>query len=169
MRQRKLALPALPSFRSTISNYRVRGHWGSCGSATATHSNELCTQTQGHRGSDGILCRAPSQVSPSPFSLINTHAPSLFTGGWQAQNFLLKGYFQGKKDAEARLFERFPGGGVALRPGFVYGTRAVGSASIPLGLVGAPLAAVRRGCMRMEWVWSLRHCLLLWQCFLSQR
>lgn len=33
-------------------------------------------------------------------------------------------------------------GGVALRPGFIYGSRAVGGASLPLGLVGAPLKAV---------------------------
>lgn len=35
-------------------------------------------------------------------------------------------------------------GGVALRPSFIYGSRAVGGASVPLGLVGAPLKAVSK-------------------------
>ena len=38
---------------------------------------------------------------------------------------------------------RAPAGGVALRPGFIYGTRAVGTTQVHLGWVGAPLKAVR--------------------------
>ena len=70
-------------------------------------------------------------------------------------SFVLPGYFGGKKKAERALFRLFPGGtGVALRPGFVYGTRKVVPSSssssssssakaysIPLGAVGAPLDA----------------------------
>eukprot|EP00889_Picochlorum_renovo_P006146 jgi/Picre1/33176/NNA_008501.t1 len=37
-----------------------------------------------------------------------------FPGGWQAQNFLLRGYFQGKRDAEARLAKLYPDSGVPL-------------------------------------------------------
>jgi nucleoside-diphosphate-sugar epimerase len=57
--------------------------------------------------------------------------------------FVLPGYFGGKQAAEETLFRLFPTGGVALRPGFVYGTRHVGSAGLglPLGAVGAPLEA----------------------------
>jgi nucleoside-diphosphate-sugar epimerase len=68
-------------------------------------------------------------------------------------SFVLPGYFGGKKKAERALFKLFPESGVALRPGFVYGTRKVvpSSASssssnapaysIPLGALGAPLDA----------------------------
>ncbi|KAK9816943.1 hypothetical protein WJX72_007264 [[Myrmecia] bisecta] len=53
--------------------------------------------------------------------------------------FFLSGYFQGKRKAENALAAKFPEGGVALRPGFIHGTRSVGSVGIPLGLVGTPL------------------------------
>lgn len=51
---------------------------------------------------------------------------------------VLGGYFEGKKDAERALARLFPRTGVALRPGFVYGSRAVGDTgmSLPLGLIG---------------------------------
>ena len=49
---------------------------------------------------------------------------------------VLPGYFQGKKRAEEALALRFPQGGVALRPGFIYGTRNVGGLGIPLGAIG---------------------------------
>lgn len=65
-----------------------------------------------------------------------------FAGAWHMQDFLLKGYFQGKRDAEKVLFERFPASGVALRPSFIYGTRQVGNLRVPMGLVGAPLDKV---------------------------
>jgi len=32
--------------------------------------------------------------------------------------------------------------GVILRPGFIYGTRAVGSMKLPLGVIGSPLETV---------------------------
>eukprot|EP00262_Sarcandra_glabra_P013054 TRINITY_DN3526_c5_g1_i1.p1 TRINITY_DN3526_c5_g1~~TRINITY_DN3526_c5_g1_i1.p1 ORF type:complete len:286 (+),score=46.58 TRINITY_DN3526_c5_g1_i1:201-1058(+) len=57
-------------------------------------------------------------------------------------NFLLRGYFEGKRAAEAELLSKFPYGGVILRPGFIYGTREVGSMKLPLGIIGAPLELV---------------------------
>jgi len=36
----------------------------------------------------------------------------------------------------------FPCLGVVLRPGFIYGTRNVGSAKLPLGVIGSPLEMV---------------------------
>lgn len=50
---------------------------------------------------------------------------------------MLPGYFNGKRDAEKKLLGSFPTGGVALRPGFIYGTRQVGSVGIPLQAIGA--------------------------------
>ncbi|KAJ3693252.1 hypothetical protein LUZ60_008732 [Juncus effusus] len=54
-------------------------------------------------------------------------------------NFLLQGYYEGKRAAEAELLSKFTYGGVILRPGFIHGTRQVGSLKIPLGLIGSPL------------------------------
>lgn len=65
-----------------------------------------------------------------------------YAGGWHGQDFLLRGYFQGKRDAEAKLKELYPESGVALRPGFIYGSRKAGNMTLPLGLIGAPLSAV---------------------------
>ena len=50
--------------------------------------------------------------------------------------------------------KRLAAGGVALRPGFIYGSRAVGGMNLHLGWVGAPLKAVRLGVLcvlRMLW------------------
>lgn len=57
-------------------------------------------------------------------------------------NYLLQGYYEGKKAAEAELLSKFPYGGVILRPGFIHGTRQVGSMKLPLGVIGAPLEMV---------------------------
>ncbi|KAJ1411897.1 hypothetical protein B484DRAFT_402506 [Ochromonadaceae sp. CCMP2298] len=58
-------------------------------------------------------------------------------------DFVLAGYFQGKRNAEQVLLDSYPavGAGVVLRPGFIYGTRVVpGGVSIPLSLLGKPLS-----------------------------
>ncbi|KAL5782937.1 hypothetical protein ACOSP7_007966 [Xanthoceras sorbifolium] len=57
-------------------------------------------------------------------------------------NYLLRGFYEGKKAAETELLTKFPYGGVILRPGFIYGTRTVGSVKLPLGVVGSPLEMV---------------------------
>ncbi|KAL6961059.1 hypothetical protein U1Q18_038822 [Sarracenia purpurea var. burkii] len=57
-------------------------------------------------------------------------------------NYLLQGYYEGKKAAETELMIRFPYGGVILRPGFIHGTRQVGSMKLPLGIIGSPLEMV---------------------------
>jgi uncharacterized protein YbjT (DUF2867 family) len=40
-------------------------------------------------------------------------------------DFLLKGYFNGKRRTENALIDAFPMTGVVLRPGFIYGTRNI--------------------------------------------
>ncbi|XVF48228.1 hypothetical protein PTKIN_Ptkin03bG0172900 [Pterospermum kingtungense] len=57
-------------------------------------------------------------------------------------NYLLQGYYEGKRAAETELLTKFPYGGVILRPGFIYGTRSVGKMKLPLGVVGSPLEMV---------------------------
>ncbi|KAL3650955.1 hypothetical protein CASFOL_007358 [Castilleja foliolosa] len=54
-------------------------------------------------------------------------------------NYLVRGYFEGKRAAETELLTRYAYGGVILRPGFIYGTRSVGSMKLPLGVIGSPL------------------------------
>ncbi|XP_028799045.1 uncharacterized protein At1g32220, chloroplastic [Neltuma alba] len=57
-------------------------------------------------------------------------------------NFLLQGYYEGKRAAETEVLTRYPYGGVILRPGFIYGTRSVGSMKIPLGAIGSPMEMI---------------------------
>ena len=56
-------------------------------------------------------------------------------------DFILKGYFNGKRRTEKALADAFPETGIALRPGFIYGDRTVPlsddrNISIPLWLMG---------------------------------
>ncbi|XP_042505021.1 uncharacterized protein At1g32220, chloroplastic-like [Macadamia integrifolia] len=57
-------------------------------------------------------------------------------------NYVLRGYYEGKRAAETELLTRFPYRGVILRPGFIHGSRQVGSIKIPLGVIGSPLEMV---------------------------
>ncbi|CAG9459974.1 unnamed protein product [Pedinophyceae sp. YPF-701] len=51
----------------------------------------------------------------------------------------LRGYFEGKAKSEDALARCYGSDGVAMRPGFVYGPRAVGSFTLPLQMVGGPI------------------------------
>lgn len=84
------------------------------------------------------IIEAAKEADVSRAAFISVHEYS-FPAGWQAHSFLLKGYFQGKRDVEKKLAEIYPDGGVALRPGFIYGTRHAGGMKIPLGLAGVPM------------------------------
>ncbi|XP_047319752.1 uncharacterized protein At1g32220, chloroplastic-like [Impatiens glandulifera] len=57
-------------------------------------------------------------------------------------NYLLQGYYDGKKAAETELMIRYPYGGVILRPGFIHGTRQVGGFKLPLSVLGSPLEMI---------------------------
>ncbi|XP_076886691.1 uncharacterized protein At1g32220, chloroplastic-like [Bidens hawaiensis] len=57
-------------------------------------------------------------------------------------NYLIQGYYDGKRATETELLTKFPYGHVILRPGFIYGTRRVGSMKLPLGVIGSPLEMV---------------------------
>jgi len=58
-------------------------------------------------------------------------------------DFILKGYFEGKRKAEQQLLMSYPETGVVLRPGFIYGTRQLTSSfGLPLGLIGYPMKTV---------------------------
>lgn len=56
-------------------------------------------------------------------------------------DFVLRGYFHGKRRAEQAVHDKFSDNGVVLRPGFIHGTRtvpvpAVGDLHLPLWLLG---------------------------------
>ncbi|OMO88508.1 hypothetical protein CCACVL1_08323 [Corchorus capsularis] len=57
-------------------------------------------------------------------------------------NYIIRGYYDGKRATEAELTDKFPNGGVILRPGFIHGTRQVGNIKLPLSVIGAPLEMV---------------------------
>ncbi|KAK9079906.1 hypothetical protein SSX86_001580 [Deinandra increscens subsp. villosa] len=57
-------------------------------------------------------------------------------------NYILQGYYDGKRAAETELLVRYPYGHVILRPGFIYGNRRVGNMELPLGVIGSPLEMV---------------------------
>ncbi|KAG8381963.1 hypothetical protein BUALT_Bualt05G0027200 [Buddleja alternifolia] len=67
-------------------------------------------------------------------------------------NYLLQGYYDGKRAAETELLTRYPYGGVILRPGFIYGTRKVGSMQLPLGVIGSPLEMVLQNAKKLNQV-----------------
>lgn len=62
--------------------------------------------------------------------------------GFGLVNYLLRGYYEGKRATEKELMTELPHGGVILRPGFIHGTRQVGSIKLPLSVIGAPLEMI---------------------------
>ncbi|TXG57841.1 hypothetical protein EZV62_015670 [Acer yangbiense] len=77
-------------------------------------------------------------------------------------NYILRGYYKGKRATEKELTTKLPYGGqvscsmasiiefcyycfqqgVILRPGFMHGTRRVGKMKLPLSIIGAPLEMI---------------------------
>ncbi|KAK1577405.1 hypothetical protein Q3G72_021513 [Acer saccharum] len=57
-------------------------------------------------------------------------------------NYILRGYYEGKRATERELTTKLPYGGVILRPGFMHGTRRVGKMKLPLSIIGAPLEMI---------------------------
>ncbi len=78
--------------------------------------------------------RESSEARGSSILLEKLKPPSICP--FPRADFFVKGYFQGKRAAEAKLAQLFPNGGVALRPGFIHGTRKFGGIDIPLHAVG---------------------------------
>lgn len=100
-------------------------------------------------GSDAFMLRVNGDANVNAIRACKEQGVSRFVYVSTADNTLpesvLRGYFQGKRQAEAEVHAQFPnaGAGTVLRPGFVYGTRQLSAAvCIPLGLVGRPLAAL---------------------------
>lgn len=109
--------------------------------------------TLGAFGTDSLMERVCGDANVAIFEAARAagvpRAAFVSVHDYGLPSFVLPGYFGGKKKAERALFRLFPESGVALRPGFVYGTRRVvpkssssnAAYSIPLGALGAPLDA----------------------------
>lgn len=118
----------------------LKGADGIVSTLGAFGSNEFMYKMCGE--SNMQLMDIAKEIGVPRFTFISVH-DFKFPRGWNADNFLLKGYFQGKRDAESHLKELFTDTGVALRPGFIYGKRRVsGGYTIPLHIIGSPLQAV---------------------------
>ncbi|EEF41156.1 uncharacterized protein At1g32220, chloroplastic isoform X1 [Ricinus communis] len=57
-------------------------------------------------------------------------------------NYILRGYYEGKRATETELMKKFQYSGVILRPGFIHGSRRIGTMKLPLSVIGAPLEMV---------------------------
>ena len=76
-------------------------------------------------------------------------------------DFVLSGYFKGKRNAELAMAETYGENGVSLRPGFIYGTRRVSGVGVPLGAIGeAGSCAGPVWCLPSNkvWVWQEIAC-----------
>ncbi|KAL0330154.1 UNVERIFIED_CONTAM: putative protein, chloroplastic [Sesamum radiatum] len=80
-----------------------------------------------------------SSIQESWANSVIWHQGNLFsTDSWKD---VLKGVTS-IRAAETELLTRYPYGGVILRPGFIHGTRHVGSLKLPLSVIGSPLEMV---------------------------
>ena len=72
------------------------------------------------------------------FAYVSAHIPSV-----PGFDYALRGYVDGKRQAEEELARQYPAGGVALRPWVIYGDRAVSAGlQLPLGLLFGPVGAL---------------------------
>ncbi|XP_057448670.1 uncharacterized protein At1g32220, chloroplastic [Lotus japonicus] len=79
-----------------------------------------------------VAVNAAKEYGIPKFILISVHDYNL-------PSFLLSsGYFTGKRKAESEVLSKYPGSGIVLRPGFIYGKRRVDGFELPLDLVGEP-------------------------------
>lgn len=109
---------------------QLRGAVGIVSTLGGFGSNDAMYRVCGE--SNIALMEAAAAEGVPRFAFVSVH-------DFRLPDFVLSGYFKGKRAAEARLQALFPSSGVALRPGFIYGTRQVGSIGIPLSAVGVPL------------------------------
>eukprot|EP00271_Cylindrocystis_brebissonii_P014520 TRINITY_DN35891_c0_g1_i1.p1 TRINITY_DN35891_c0_g1~~TRINITY_DN35891_c0_g1_i1.p1 ORF type:complete len:317 (-),score=47.75 TRINITY_DN35891_c0_g1_i1:1166-2116(-) len=84
---------------------------------------------------NALAAEVASQEGVERFVYISAHDVGL-------PGFVLKGYYDGKREAEKAVSEYFPYSGVILRPGMIHGTRQVGPVQLPLSVIGAPLELV---------------------------
>lgn len=123
-------------FNSSAWNKELEGATGVVSCIGAFGSNEFMEKINGD--ANVLAAEVAAKMKVPHFVYVSTVENNL-------PDFLLKGYFHGKRRAEEAVLSSFPGGrGLVLRPSFVYGTRAVGPISLPLAVVGRPLELLFR-------------------------
>ncbi|KAF5836117.1 hypothetical protein DUNSADRAFT_6370 [Dunaliella salina] len=96
-------------------------------------SQEAMLRTNGT--ANATLIEAAAKAGVPRFVYVSAHIPNI-----PGIDLVLRGYVQGKAMAEEALRKHYPEGGVALRPGVVYGNRVVSSSlTLPLQMVFQPL------------------------------
>ncbi|KAJ9509029.1 hypothetical protein QJQ45_001526 [Haematococcus lacustris] len=113
-------------------------------------SQEHMLQTNGVANVAAI--EAASQAGIPRFVFISAAIPNIpgldlarceHCADFMAAEYLLGGYVNGKRMAEEALQSHYPQGGVALRPGAIYGNRVISSSlTLPLQYVFQPLEAL---------------------------
>ncbi|KAJ9505672.1 hypothetical protein QJQ45_011388 [Haematococcus lacustris] len=99
-------------------------------------SQEHMLQTNGVANVAAI--EAAAQAGIPRFVFISAAIPNI-----PGLEYLLGGYVNGKRMAEEALQSHYPQGGVALRPGAIYGNRVISSSlTLPLQYVFQPLEAL---------------------------
>jgi nucleoside-diphosphate-sugar epimerase len=126
----------LLNLNDTVKEELKKSH-GAISCVGAFGSNEFMEKVNGDANVSAV--EAAKEAGVSRFVYISTVENNL-------PDFLLKGYFNGKRRAEKAVMDTFTRDGTVLRPGFIYGTRQVpmssSNLSIPLGLLGRPLQAL---------------------------
>ncbi|CAI5996419.1 unnamed protein product [Closterium sp. NIES-64] len=108
----------------------VVSEWPEVSCVGAFGSNEWMRRINGD-ANVGVV-NAAREEGVARFVFISGHDVGL-------PSFVLRGYYEGKKAAEAAVMASYPNTGVVLRPAMIHGTRNVGTYQLPLGLIGAPL------------------------------
>ena len=97
-------------------------------------------------GSDAFMLEMNGDVNVNAVHLARSCGVKRFVfisaADFKFPSFVLRGYFEGKRNVEHALATSFPSGGVALKPGMVYGSRIVGSMALPLWMVGQPMEMI---------------------------
>ena len=121
---------------------------GAWGAVLKERGVTACISCVGAFGSDAFMLKVNGEANCIAAQAARDQGVGRFVYVSTVENnlpgFVLRGYFEGKLQAEKKVLDLFPAGaGIVLRPSFVYGTRQVTSAlSLPLGIIGRPMAAV---------------------------
>lgn len=143
-----------PKFGNIPSNVKfiegdITNKEGSWSGQLKENNVTACISCVGAFGSDDFMLKVNGKGNCNAIEAAKDQGVKKFVYISTVENnlpaFLLRGYFEGKRQAEEQLFKSFPGSGdgVVLRPGFIFGTRQVSpTLKIPLSLLGKPLEAI---------------------------
>eukprot|EP00891_Asterochloris_glomerata_P009911 jgi/Astpho2/9911/Aster-06622 len=117
-------------FQPEVWRSQLQGGVGVVSCLGAFGSNDFMLKINGE--ANVTVIREASAAGVPRCAFISAH-----DYGWP--DFVLSGYFKGKRNAELAMAETYGENGVSLRPGFIYGTRRVSGVGVPLGVIGFPL------------------------------